>query len=255
MKNKIKGSVQNSLEGVGELYFLFIDTIRFGFKRPYEFQSLLVQMEELGVKSLLIVVVSCFFVGMVMAIQVAYSEANFAGRVMVGIGVGVAITKEFGPLLTALLAGGRVSAGITSVIGSMTVTEQVDAIRLLGASPAKKLVFPRVFGAVLMFPLLTAIADFMGIIGGLVVSLVDIKMGFTTYISQVERAVTLSDFFGGIMKSVFFAFFASIIGCYYGLKVEGGAEGVGDATTKSVVATSVCVMIADYFLTKLLVIF
>jgi phospholipid/cholesterol/gamma-HCH transport system permease protein len=137
----------------------------------------------------------------------------------------------------------------------MAVTEQVDAIRLLGASPAKKLVFPRVFAAMIMFPLLTAVADLSGILGGLAVSLMDIKMSYTTYMSQVERAVTLADFFGGILKSVFFAFFASLIGCYYGLKVEGGAEGVGEATTRSVVATSVSVMILDYFLTKLLVIF
>lgn len=173
---------------------------------------------------------------------------------MVGIGVGVAITKEFGPLLTALLVGGRVSAGITSVIGSMRVTEQVDAIRLLGASPAKKLVFPRIVAAIMMLPLLTAVADFVGISGGLVVSLVDIKMAFTTYVSQVERAVTLSDFFGGIFKSIFFGFFIALIGCYNGLKVEGGAEGVGKATTRSVVTSSVCIMISDYFLTKLLII-
>jgi len=243
------------MKQVGEIGYLWLDTIRYGFRRPYEFKAVLDQMEEIGVKSLGIVVVSSFFVGMVMAIQVAYSEANFAGRVMVGIGVGVAITKEFGPLLTALLAGSRVAAGVTSVIGSMQVTEQVDAIRLLGASPAKKLVFPRITAAILMFPLLTAIADFVGIGGGLVVSLVDIKMGYTTYISQVERAVTLSDFFGGIFKSVFFAFFASLIGCYFGMKVEGGAEGVGKATTQSVVATSVSVMISDYFLTKLLILF
>jgi len=255
MKEKLEKTIKNAFLSVGEIFYLWRDTLRYGFRRPYELNSMLAQMEELGVNSLSIVIISCFFVGMVMAVQVAYSEANFAGRVMVGIGVGVAITKEFGPLLTALLAGGRVSAGITSVLGSMTVTEQVDAIRLLGASPAKKLVFPRVFAALIMFPLLTAVADFMGILGGLVISLVDIKMSFTTYISQVERAVTLADFFGGIMKSVFFAFFASLIGCYYGLKVEGGAEGVGDATTRSVVATSVCVMVSDYFLTKLLVIF
>lgn len=245
----------NFVRQVGEIGQLWFDSMRYGFRRPWEFKALIDQMEELGVRSLLIVVVSSFFIGMVLAIQVAYSEANFAGRVMVGIGVGVAITKEFGPLLTALLAGGRVSAGITSVIGSMQVTEQVDAIRLLGASPAKKLVFPRIAAAILMFPLLTAIADFVGISGGLVVSLVDIKMAFETYLSQVERSVTLSDFFGGILKSVFFAFFASLIGCYYGMKVQGGAEGVGKATTQSFVATNVCVIISDYVLTKLLILF
>ena len=136
----------------------------------------------------------------------------------------------------------------------MRVTEQVDAIRLMGASPAKKLVFPRVFATIIMLPLLTAVADFVGITGGLVVSLVDMKMTFITYYYQVVRSVTLNDFFGGIFKAVFFGSFISLIGCYNGLKVEGGAEGVGKATTRSVVAASVCVMVADYFLTKLLVI-
>ncbi len=246
--------VFRSTRYIGEMAYLWIDTLRYGFQRPYELRSLLIQMDEIGVRSLPIVLISSFFVGMVMAIQVAYSEANFAGRVMVGIGVGVAITREFGPLLTALLVGGRISAGMTSVIGSMRVTEQVDAIRLLGASPAKKLVFPRIFATLIMFPLLTAVADFIGIFGGLVVSLVDIKMTFMTYIYQVQRAVSLNDFFCGIFKSVFFGFFISLIGCYHGLKVEGGAEGVGKATTRSVVASSVCVMISDYFLTKLFII-
>ena len=251
---KVRRFLTTAARQAGEVAYLWIDTMRFGFRKPYELESLLDQLEEIGVRSLPIVLISSFFVGMVMAVQVAYSEANFAGRVMVGIGVGVAITREFGPLLTALLVGGRVSAGITSVIGSMRVTEQVDAIRLLGASPAKKLVFPRVIAALIMLPLLTAVADFVGIFGGLVVSVVDIKMTVMTYVYQVQRAVTMTDFFGGIFKSVFFGFFISLIGCYNGLKVEGGAEGVGKATTRSVVASSICVMISDYFLTKLLII-
>jgi len=250
-QKKIVGFVRH----IGGMFYLLVDTLKYGFRRPYEFGSFLTQMEEIGVRSLPIVIVSSFFVGMVLAVQVAYSEANFAGRVMVGIGVGVAITREFGPLLTALLVGGRVSAGITSVIGSMRVTEQVDAIRLLGASPAKKLVFPRLFATVLVLPLLTVIADFVGIMGGLVISLMDIKMGLMTYLYQVQRAVTLSDFFGGVFKAVFFGFFIALIGCYNGLEVEGGAEGVGKATTRSVVASLVSVMILDYFLTKLLIIF
>jgi phospholipid/cholesterol/gamma-HCH transport system permease protein len=253
--NQLKERIINASREVGALASLWMDTLRYGFKRPYELKSLFAQMEEIGVRSLPIVLLSSFFVGMVLAVQVAYSKANFAGRVMVGIGVGVAITKEFGPLLTALLVGGRVSAGITSVIGSMRVTEQVDAIRLMGASPAKKLVFPRIFATLIMLPLLTVVADFVGITGGLVVSLVDIKMTFMTYYYQVIRAVTLSDFFGGIFKAVFFGFFISLIGCYNGLHVEGGAEGVGKATTRSVVASSICIMVSDFFLTKLLLIF
>jgi len=250
LKSKLIGAARQT----GQVGVLWGDTLRHGFTRPYEFKALLHQMDELGVKSLPIVIVASFFVGMVMAIQVAYSEANFAGRAMLGIGVGAAITKEFGPLLTALLVGGRVSAGITSVIGSMRVTEQVDAIRLLGASPAKKLVFPRVFATMIMLPLLTALADIVGIAGGLVVALMDIKMTFITYYYQVVRAVTMMDFFGGILKALVFGFFVSLIGCHYGLRVEGGAEGVGQATTKSVVAASVCVMVVDYFMTKLLLI-
>ncbi|HDQ46379.1 MAG TPA: ABC transporter permease [bacterium] len=241
------------IKGIGEIGYLCADTLRYGLRRPYEWKALREQMEEVGVRSLSIVVISSFFIGMVMAVQIAYSEANFAGRVMVGIGVGVAITRQFGPLLTALLAGGRVTAGITSVIGSMQVTEQVDAIRVLGASPAKKLVFPRVLAAILMFPLLTAVADFVGIAGGLLISVTDIGMAAETYLSQVQRSVTLTDFFGGLFKSMFFGFFAALIGCHFGLRVEGGAEGVGKATTQSVVATSVSVMIADFFLTKLLI--
>jgi phospholipid/cholesterol/gamma-HCH transport system permease protein len=239
------------LRGIGEMAYLWFDAMRYGFRRPYETRALLAQLDEIGVQSVPIVAVSAFFVGMVMAVQVAYSEANFAGRVMVGVGVGVAITREFGPLLTALLVGGRVSAGITSVLGSMRVTEQVDAILLMGASPAKKLVFPRVLATMLTRPLLTALADFIGITGGLIVSLVDIHMTFTTYMSQVTRSVTLGNFFGGVFKAVFFGFAVSLIGCYYGLKVEGGAEGVGKATTRSVVASSICVMVLDYFLAKL----
>ncbi|MCK5145364.1 ABC transporter permease [bacterium] len=250
----LKKKIIHTAREAGQIALLWNETLRHGFSRPYEFKALLHQMDELGVKSLPIVLTASFFVGMVMAVQVAYSEANFAGRAMLGIGVGVAITKEFGPLLTALLVGGRVSAGITSVIGSMRVTEQVDAIRLLGASPAKKLVFPRVFATIIMMPLLTALADVVGIAGGLVVALLDIKMTFITYYYQVVRAVTMADFFGGIFKSVIFGFFISLIGCHYGLHVEGGAEGVGQATTKSVVAASVCIMVADYFVTKLLLI-
>src|SRR4030042_874754 len=227
MLEKLKKTVSGFSHAMGELAYLWLDTLRYGFRRPYEVESLIVQLEEIGVRSLPIVVISSFFVGMVMAVQVAYSEANFAGRAMVGIGVGIAITREFGPLLTALLVGGRISAGITSVLGSMVVTEQVDAIRLMGASPAKKLVFPRVVASILMFPLLTAVADIVGILGGLVVSLVDIHMTALTYYYQVVRAVTLSDFFGGIFKAAFFGLFISLFACYNGLKVEGGSEGGG----------------------------
>ncbi len=199
----------------GEMAYLFWETMKYGFRKPYEFRALVAQMDELGVRSLPIVLVFSFFVGMVLAVQVAYSEANFAGRVMVGIGVGVAMTREFGPLLTALLVGGRVVSGITSVLGSMSVTEQVDAIRLLGASPAKKLVFPRIWATVLTMPFLTAIADFVGILGGLVISVMDIHMSVTTYMSQVERSVSMGDVLEGMFKSMFFGFFISLASLYY----------------------------------------
>ncbi len=250
----LKRMIRNASESLGGIALLWRDSMKYGFRRPSEFGAVVAQMDEIGVQSLLMVVLFSFFVGMVLAVQVAYSEANFAGRAMIGIGVALAITREFGPLLTALLVGGRVAAGITSVIGSMAVTEQIDAIRLMGASPAKKLVFPRVAAAVIVFPLLTVVADVVGILGGLVVSLVDIHMTFDTYLSQVDRAVGLGDFLHGMFKAGFFGFFISLIGCYYGLGVTGGAEGVGRSVTKAVVASSICVIVSDYALTKLLVI-
>jgi phospholipid/cholesterol/gamma-HCH transport system permease protein len=247
-------SLVGAARTLGELASLWIDTLRYGFRKPSEFRATVAQLDEIGVRSLPIVIVFSFFVGMVLAVQVAYSEANFAGRAMIGVGVGVAITREFGPLLTALLVGGRVSAGITSVIGSMTVTEQVDAILLLGASPAKKLVFPRLAAAVIAFPGLTALADFLGILGGLVVSLTDIHMTAVTYMSQVERSVSLGDLFHGMSKSVVFGFFIVLISCHQGLRVSGGAEGVGRATTRAVVMSSMCVIVSDFVMTKILVI-
>jgi phospholipid/cholesterol/gamma-HCH transport system permease protein len=250
----LKRMIQNSAERLGSIALLLRDALKYGFRRPSEFGAVVGQIDEIGVRSLLMVVLFSFFIGMVLALQLAYSEANFAGRAMVGIGVGLSITREFGPLLTALLVGGRVAAGITSVIGSMAVTEQIDAIRLMGASPAKKLVFPRLAGAVVAFPLLTAVADFVGILGGLVVSLMDVHLPLATYLSQVERAVSLGDFFHGMLKSMFFGFFISLIGCHCGLTVTGGAEGVGRAVTRAVVASSICVIVSDYALTKLLVI-
>jgi phospholipid/cholesterol/gamma-HCH transport system permease protein len=250
----LKRMIQDAAGHLGGIALLWRDAMKYGFRRPSEFGAVVSQIDEIGVRSLLMVALFSFFVGMVLAIQVAYSEANFAGRAMIGIGVGLSITREFGPLLTALLVGGRVTAGITSVIGSMSVTEQIDAIRLMGASPAKKLVFPRLTAAVIAFPLLTAVADFIGILGGLVVSLMDIHMTLATYMSQVTRSVSLGDFFHGMLKAMFFGFFISLIGCYYGLRVSGGAEGVGRAVTRAVVASSICVIVSDYALTKLLVI-
>ncbi|MDM7924946.1 MAG: ABC transporter permease [bacterium] len=250
----LKRMIRNAAGSLGGIALLWRDSLRYGFRRPSEFGAVVAQMDEIGVQSLVMVALFSFFVGMVLAVQVAYSEANFAGRAMIGIGVALAITREFGPLLTALLVGGRVTAGITSVIGSMAVTEQIDAIRLMGASPAKKLVFPRMTAAVIVFPLLTLVADVVGILGGLVVSLADIHMTFDTYLSQVDRAVDLGDFLHGMFKAGFFGFFVSLIGCHYGLAVTGGAEGVGRSVTRAVVASSICVIVSDYALTKLLVI-
>lgn len=145
----------------------------------------------------------------------------------------------------------RVGAGITSEVGSMTVTQQIDAIRALGTSPIKKIVIPRVLAALIAFPLLVAFANVVGIIGGLIVGTNDLGLDPLFYISKVFATVVMTDYFAGICKTPFFSFFISVVACYYGLNVKGGTQGVGSATTRSVVTSSIFILIGDYFLTKL----
>jgi len=242
---------QMILEYLGGLAQLIGQTFASCVSRPFYSTEVLNQMDELGVKSVAITGITALFTGMVLALQTAYSLEAFGGKMFVGRVVSLSLVRELGPVLTALMVGGRVGSGITAEIGSMTVTEQVDALRAMAISPIRRLVVPRVLAVLFMMPILTAIADVLGILGGLGIAVLELRMTFQDYFTSILQQLTIDDIFSGLSKTVFFGFEIAVIGCYNGLQVEGGAASVGRATTRTVVFASISVLVSDFFLTKL----
>lgn len=239
------------VEYLGGLAQLVGQTLRASTTRPFYSSELLRQMDEIGVRSVSITGITALFTGMVLALQTAYSLAAFGGKLFIGRVVALSLVRELGPVLTALMVGGRVGSGITAELGSMTVTEQVDALRAMAVSPIRRLVVPRVVATVFMMPVLTALADVLGILGGLFIAVVELQMTPQSYLSSVWQQLAISDIMSGLGKTFFFGLEIAAIGCYNGLHVEGGAASVGQATTRTVVFASICVLISDFFLTKL----
>lgn len=244
-----------AVQHIGRVAILAGDIVRFTFKRPFGLDLLMTQLHHLGVRSLSITNITALFTGMVLALQTAHTLGIYGAKLLIGDAVSISIVRELGPVLTSLLVAGRVGAGITAEIGSMAVTEQVDAIRALGASPVKKLVVPKVLATIIMLPILTIIADFVGIMGGLIISVKDLNQTSSYYTQHVIKALTFDDVFSGLGKTVFFAAFIAITGCYNGLHATGGADGVGRATTGTVVVASILILISNFFLTKLFLLF
>jgi phospholipid/cholesterol/gamma-HCH transport system permease protein len=242
---------QASVEYVGGLGQLVGEAIACAFSRPFYSYELLRQMDELGVKSVSITGLTAFVTGGVLALQTAYSLAAFGGKIFIGRVVSLSLVRELGPVLTALMVGGRVGSGITAELGSMTVTEQVDALRAMAVSPTRRLVVPRILATVLMMPILTTLADVLGILGGLLVAVADLGMTFQDYLSSIWQQLQISDIMSGLGKTFFFGLEIAAIGCYNGLTVQGGAASVGTATTRTVVIASICILVSDFFLTKL----
>jgi phospholipid/cholesterol/gamma-HCH transport system permease protein len=220
--------------------------------RPFEFRETVKQTYALGVQSLSIGFLTALFTGAVMALQFGWGLKRFGAGNYVGKIISVGFVMELGPVLTALLVGGRVGAGITAELGSMKVTEQIDAIRALGANPVKKLVVPRVLACVIAMPILALMADFVGIIGGGAVAVTEQGVTMAFYWDQVLTTVDISEVFHGLIKAFFFGYFFGIIGCYQGLQTQGGATGVGEATTHTVVMTSITILVGDFVLGKML---
>lgn len=239
------------VEYLGGLANMVGQVIRAAFTRPFYGSEVVGQMDELGVKSLSITGITAFSVGMVLALQTAHSLAAFGGKMFTGRVVALSLVRELGPVLTALMVGGRVGSGITAELGSMTVTEQVDALRSMAISPIRRLVLPRVLAVVIMLPILTAIADVLGILGGLLIAVVDLQMTAQDYLNSIWQSLSIDDIASGLSKTFFFGFEVAVIGCYNGLQVEGGATSVGRATTRTVVFASISILISDFFLTKL----
>lgn len=225
----------------------FVATIR----PPYGVGLWIRQMEQIGVRSLGVASITTVFTGMVLALQTAYSLPSLGVKYYIGTVVSKSLTRELGPVLVALIVGGRIGAGMTAELGTMKVTEQIDAMRSMAADPVKKLVTPKLVATLVMLPCLTIIGDVLGILGGLVIAVGQLNVSAGLYINDVLSALTVSDVFSGIGKSFFFAYFIAIIGCYHGLHAQGGADGVGRATTNTVVLASIMVLVSDFFLTKL----
>jgi phospholipid/cholesterol/gamma-HCH transport system permease protein len=220
------------------------------FTTRFEGRALVYQMEQLGVRSLGIAAATAVFVGIVMAIQFAFSLEKFGARDSVGRIVGLSEARELAPSLTALVVGSRIGAGMAAEIGSMAVTEQIDAIRALGADPVRKLVVPRVLAAIIVLPLLTCFALVLGVAAAMVVSQLTFDVPMSFFMSTALDAVSMQDFASGIGKTPFFGYIIAILGCYYGFQTRGGTEGVGRATTTAVVTVSIAVLVADALLTQ-----
>jgi len=236
---------------IGENVLLTGKCIRELFRPPFEWRLTFTQLELSGIDSWSITFLTAIFTGMVLAMQFAIGLEPFGASMYTGKLVSLGIVRELGPVLTALLVGGRVGSGYTAEIGSMNVTEQVDAIRALGADPVRKLVLPRVVTMVIALPLLTTMADLVGCFGGAFITMYEVDVTFRFVYEQMTETIEIHDLMHGIMKSVFFGYFIAIIGCWNGLKTAGGTEGVGIATTRTVVYISITILVSDFILTRL----
>ena len=244
-----------------EYFVLAGKSLRFIFSRPFYGQDVVQQMDEIGVKSLGIVMLTGLFTGMVLALQSSVQLKTFGATMYIGNLVAASMIRELGPVLAGLMVAGRVGSGIAAQLGSMRVTEQIDALNTLGTDPIKKLVTPRVLAALVMLPVLTVINDFIGIIGGNIIATFVVGLPATQYWRTVWDQIAAdgflwryipNDFVQGLTKPLAFGAIISITACYFGLNTTGGTEGVGQATTKTVVTSSILILIVDYFITQVL---
>ena len=248
----LPSNIKGYLITLGDLTALTFETLKWGFIPPFRVRILFQQMVHLGVDSLPIVIITSLFTGMVLALQTAHQIAKFGADIYVGGIVGISMTRELGPVLTALMVAGRVGAGITAEIGTMKVTEQISALETLATNPVQYLIVPRVIACILMLPVLTMFADFIGFLGGYIVGVFRLGINSALYIDRTVNIVETADIYNGLFKTFFFGYIISIVGCYMGFNTKGGAEGVGRATTISVVTSCMLIFISDYFLTAIL---
>jgi phospholipid/cholesterol/gamma-HCH transport system permease protein len=238
------------LSFIGAVSLLFSGSLRVLFKRPLELRELVLQLESIGVKSTGLVIISGTFVGMVMALQFALGLQKFGGMEYTGRVISLSFTRELAPALTAVIVGGRIAGGIAAEIGSMAVTEQVDAIRSLGADPVKKLVMPRLVAAVIVMPCVSMMSLVLGFCGAMFVAQAQFDLPAGFFLSSALDSVTYPDFWNGFLKTPVFGAIIALVGCHYGLTTSGGTQGVGRATTNAVVATTISLLIADFLLTN-----
>lgn len=240
---------------VGDVALLSYKTLVALFKYKLNLKEFENQLFAIGNKTLSVVLLTAVFTGMVLALQFIVGLSRFGLKMYSGQIVGLSLSRELAPVLTSLMIAARVGSGITAEIGSMVVTEQVMAIEAMGANPIQKLVVPRVLATVIAAPLLEVIAFAIGIIGGMVITIMEAGVSASFYMDQVWKAVNFDDFGHGVAKTLVFGFLIAIVACYEGLNTKGGTEGVGVSTTKTVVISSILIFISDFFLTKLFILF
>ncbi|MGD0963454.1 MAG: ABC transporter permease [Candidatus Acidiferrales bacterium] len=245
-------TVKRQVFAVQDYSLLAMQSIANVFTPPQYWADTLEQMDQIGVGSLPIVVITSFFIGGVMVLQTAGEFQRFGETALTGDAVSLSLVRELGPAITALLVAGRNASGIASELGSMVVTEQVDAMRALGTDPIRKLMTPRMIAMVTMLPLLVAVADFVGLVGGFVVAYFTLRLGAVQFWTRAIDVLEFGDIVQGMAKPVIFGFIISTVACYQGLRVKGGTQGVGRATTTAVVISSVMVLVFDFFLAKVL---
>jgi phospholipid/cholesterol/gamma-HCH transport system permease protein len=237
---------------VGRVTMMVGATIRLLIPGLRSFQLVIQQMSAVGVNSLWLVAVVSVFTGAVAAVQAAYQFSNVVPLKFIGSVILRSVVIELGPVLTALVVGGRVGASIAAELGTMKVTEQIDALEAMAVNPIRYLVVPRVVSALVMLPILTIFADAIGVFGGFFVSVTTIGVSSHTYITGLKDFFYVKDLFSGLLKAVIFGGIIGWMGCYHGFRTEGGAEGVGRATTRAVVSSCVLVLISDYVLANVL---
>jgi phospholipid/cholesterol/gamma-HCH transport system permease protein len=245
-------AIKRQVFAVQDYSLLAMQSIANLFTPPQYWSDTLDQMDQIGVGSLPIVVITAFFIGGVMVLQTAAQFERFGETALTGDAVSLALVRELGPAITALLVAGRNASGIASELGSMVVTEQVDAMRALGTDPIRKLVTPRVVAMVTMLPLLVAVADFVGLVGGFIVAYFTLRLGAVQFWTRAIDTLEFGDLVQGMSKPVVFGLIISTVACFQGLRVKGGTQGVGRATTSAVVISSVMVLVVDFFLAKVL---
>ncbi len=250
--SRLTSALKSIVQTVQDYTVLSLEAVAGVFRTPLYLDDALYQMDVIGIGSLPIVLLTGFFIGAVMVLQTAAQFSRFGETALVGDVVAISIVRELGPSITSLLVAGRNSSGIASELGSMQVTEQVDAMRAMGTDPIKKLVTPRVLATTLMLPLLTAISDFVGLVGGYLISHFQLRLNPVQYWSRAIHALEFGDLVQGLVKPIIFGFILSTVGCYYGLNARGGTRGVGRATTQAVVTASVLILISNFFITRLL---
>lgn len=221
-------------------------------RRPFYIRETVAQMDSVGVGSLSITMLAAFSIGAVLALQTASTLQSFGAQNYTGRLVATSLVRELGPVLTCILLAGRIGSGIAAELGSMRVSEQIDAMRALGTDPMRKLVLPRILALVVMAPALTVFANVVGTIGGLVISLTLLHIPASVYNTSAREALNYNDIFGGLLKPTVFGFIIAVVGCRCGLRTHGGTVGVGRSTTQSVVTAILLILITDFFLTKLI---